>query len=120
LATDLPGRFARALAAAGLAAVAILQFDDRRHRILRDSLGVFVLDRLDARDHANVQAHLDRCSTCRSEVEQMEPVARAMRATPVLPRMGQPSRSPVNVPSGYTTTASPRRSADNASSYTPS
>lgn len=46
-----------------------------RHRALRSSLGVFVLNRLDTDERATVLAHLNRCPACRSEVERLAPVA---------------------------------------------
>jgi hypothetical protein len=57
-----------AAAVAGTATGALL-FGHRRHRAVQVSLGVFVLDKLDAEDRAVVEAHLDRCPACRSEDE---------------------------------------------------
>jgi hypothetical protein len=75
-----------AVAAAMAAVVATaatggLLLTDRRHRALRESLGVFVLDRLDAEDRALLQRHLDRCADCRSEVDRLGPVVELLART---------------------------------------
>lgn len=70
-----PGKVvAMSAAAVATAAAGGLLLDHRRHRTLRESLGVFVLDRLDAEDRAHLRRHLDRCAACRSEVDELAPV----------------------------------------------
>jgi anti-sigma factor RsiW len=52
----------------------VTRFGGRRRRVLRDTIGVFVLGRLDTEDRAVLQAHLEDCPSCRSEVELLTPV----------------------------------------------
>ncbi len=44
----------------------------------REELGSFVLEHLDADEHAAVEAHLDGCAECRAELELLVPVAEAL------------------------------------------
>lgn len=45
------------------------------HRALRELLGAYVLDQLDADRLATVRAHLAGCAECRAEVTSLQPVA---------------------------------------------
>ena len=49
------------------------------HRVLRESLGAFVLGHLDQTETARVRAHLDGCAECRAEYEALAPLAEALR-----------------------------------------
>ena len=49
------------------------------HRVLRESLGAFVLDHLDQNEAARVRAHLDGCAACRAEYEALAPLAVELR-----------------------------------------
>lgn len=49
------------------------------HRVLRESLGAFVLGHLDENEAARVLAHLDGCEACRAEHEALAPLAVALR-----------------------------------------
>lgn len=49
------------------------------HRVLRESLGGFVLGHLDQNETARVRAHLDGCASCRAEYEALAPLAEALR-----------------------------------------
>lgn len=49
------------------------------HRTLRESLGDHALGRLDAREAATLQAHLDGCPDCRTELEEISSVLPALR-----------------------------------------
>lgn len=53
--------------------------NDAEHRQLRDLLGAFTLGHLDPDNAAALQAHLDGCSTCRGELEEIAPLATALR-----------------------------------------
>ena len=49
------------------------------HRTLREMLGAFSLGHLSAAEHASVQAHLDGCSDCRRDLDEIAPLASALR-----------------------------------------
>lgn len=53
--------------------------NEEEHRALRELLGAYVLDQLDAPEAATVHAHLAGCAACCAEVEALEPVAAALR-----------------------------------------
>lgn len=72
--------------------------NDTEHRQLRDLLGAFALGHLDHDNVAALQAHLDGCSTCRGELEEIAPLAAPLRgvdpsrlgdAGPPSPELGQ-------------------------------
>lgn len=48
------------------------------HRELRELLGAYVLDQLDADEVDAVRAHLAGCTACRAEVADLQPVAAAL------------------------------------------
>nr|WP_042189165.1 zf-HC2 domain-containing protein [Kibdelosporangium sp. MJ126-NF4]CEL18698.1 possible anti-sigma factor [Kibdelosporangium sp. MJ126-NF4]CTQ98182.1 possible anti-sigma factor [Kibdelosporangium sp. MJ126-NF4] len=49
------------------------------HRTLRESLGPFALDLLDATGRIAVQSHLDGCAECRAELAEIAPLAGPLR-----------------------------------------
>ncbi|MDL5157140.1 anti-sigma factor family protein [Actinomycetospora termitidis] len=54
--------------------------DGRDHEVLRDRLGAYVLDGLDAEERAEVDAHLPGCPSCRTELDRIAPLAGPLRA----------------------------------------
>lgn len=58
---------------------------DREHDRLVDSLGAYALDALAAEEHAELEAHLEQCASCRQEAEVLRAVADHLpSATPQL------------------------------------
>lgn len=53
--------------------------NDAEHRQLRELLGAFAFGHLDPDTAAAVQAHLDGCDDCRVELEEIAPLAAALR-----------------------------------------
>lgn len=49
------------------------------HDQLRESLGAYVLDQLDADERREVEDHLETCADCRGEVAEIAPLAAALR-----------------------------------------
>lgn len=52
---------------------------DDQHRVLRESMGAFLVGGLPADEHAAVSEHLAGCVACRTEAADLEPVVRALR-----------------------------------------
>lgn len=48
------------------------------HRVLRETLGGYALDRLDEHERLKIDAHLSGCAECRSELRELSPVVRAL------------------------------------------
>ncbi|GLZ54782.1 zf-HC2 domain-containing protein [Actinomycetospora sp. NBRC 106378] len=53
---------------------------DRDHQVLRERLGAYVLDGLDAAERDEVDAHLAGCPACRAELAAIAPLAQPLRA----------------------------------------
>jgi hypothetical protein len=53
---------------------------DRDHEVLRERLGAYVLDGLDAAERDEVDAHLTDCAACRAELAAIAPLAGPLRA----------------------------------------
>lgn len=68
---------------------------DDDHRVLRESLGAYVLGHLDGTESARVRAHRDGCVSCRSEYESLAPLAVALRDVDpaALERVDEPGRA---------------------------
>ncbi len=49
--------------------------DPSAHRVLRESLGSYVLGHLSDQEAGEVRAHLTGCSDCRAELTEILPVA---------------------------------------------
>ena len=54
--------------------------NEEEHRTLRELLGAYVLEQLDAEGVDTVRAHLAECEACRGEVADLRPVAAALHA----------------------------------------
>lgn len=52
----------------------------RSHSALREALGAFVLGQLDDDERRDVEQHLATCADCRREVDELRPLATALRA----------------------------------------
>ncbi|WP_133905318.1 zf-HC2 domain-containing protein [Actinophytocola oryzae] len=63
----------------------------RAHRRLRESLGVYVLGRLDGDELLTVQAHVARCRRCREEVAELAVVVELLERTRPTARMARRS-----------------------------
>ncbi|MFK0244136.1 anti-sigma factor family protein [Amycolatopsis azurea] len=48
------------------------------HRTLRETLGAYALDQLDEHERLRIDAHLSGCADCRSELQELSPVVRAL------------------------------------------
>lgn len=48
--------------------------NDEQHRDMRIALGAFALDQLGPEERTAVQAHLDGCASCRTELAQLAPL----------------------------------------------
>lgn len=53
---------------------------EKDHQVLRERLGAYVLDGLDAAERAEVDAHLAACPGCRAELAAIAPLAGPLRA----------------------------------------
>ena len=67
--------------------------NSNNHRYFAEKLGAFALGHLDEDERTELQAHLDGCATCRTEAEEIAPVAALLpKASPE--RLGQPLPPP--------------------------
>ena len=77
----------------------------------RESLGAYALGQLAGEERTGLEAHLEGCAACRAELEELEPVARAMPlADPE--RFAEPAQPPAELGKRIAATiASERRAA---------
>jgi predicted anti-sigma-YlaC factor YlaD len=61
------------------------------HRLLRESLGAYVLGHLDPADEDAVRTHLATCAECRAELAELQPVANALAGARRRPVLGGPA-----------------------------
>jgi hypothetical protein len=66
--------------------------DPSAHRVLRESLGSYVLGHLPDQEAGEVRAHLAGCPDCRAELAEIRPVAAALAGVP------RPLRAPATPP----------------------
>ena len=66
--------------------------DPSAHRVLRESLGSYVLGHLSDQEAGEVRAHLAGCSDCRAELAEILPAATALAGVP------RPLRAPATPP----------------------
>ncbi|RBY95449.1 hypothetical protein DQ237_12930 [Blastococcus sp. TF02-8] len=50
------------------------------HREMREQLGVFALGHGDAEERATVRSHLNKCATCRAELDELAKVVARLAA----------------------------------------
>lgn len=83
--------------------------NEEDHRALRELLGAYVLEQLDADDAGTVRAHLVGCETCRAEVADLRPVAAALHALD--PAVADPAAPPADLGDQVLQTVGRRRRA---------
>ena len=66
------------------------EHDDDVHDQLRMSLGAFVLGHLDAAEQERVRAHVDTCTQCRADLDELMPIATALVAADPTASAGEP------------------------------
>lgn len=74
--------------------------DDADHRAMRELLGSYALGHLGDAEADALRAHLDGCAACRSDLEELLPVARALDAVDVRAFTDDPAPLPPTLGEG--------------------